>query len=287
MTTINQGMSVEEIKQVVAQLVANAIEAIAIYETKPNMIRKSISQTKREEERVAENASNKRKWEGNHNGSSSQQNKGHKVPRAHTTRPINNKAYVGLYLCATSENFTIMNYTLSDVIIGMDWLSMYHAMIVCAEKIVRIPWGNETLIVHGDGSNQGNETHFPEVFLEDLSGLPPTRQVEFQIDLMPGAAPVARAPYRLAPSEMKELSEQLQELSDKGFIRPSSSPWGAPVLFVKKKDGSFRMGIDYQELNKLTVKNRYPLLRIDNLFDQLQGSSVYSKIDLRSGYHQL
>ncbi|GJT64346.1 putative reverse transcriptase domain-containing protein [Tanacetum coccineum] len=105
---------------------------------------------------------------------------------------------------------------------------------------------------------------FPDVFPEDLSGLPPTRKVEFQIDLILGAAPVARAPYRLAPSEMKELSEQLKELSDKGFIRPSSSPWGAPVLFVKKKDGS-----------------------IDDLFDQLQGSSVYSKIDLRSGYHQL
>ncbi|GKC12363.1 putative reverse transcriptase domain-containing protein [Tanacetum coccineum] len=128
---------------------------------------------------------------------------------------------------------------------------------------------------------------FPEVFLEDLPGLPPTRQVEFQINLIPGAAPIARAPYRLAPSEMKELSEQLKELSDKGFIRPSSSPWGAPVLFVKKKDGSFRMCIDYRELNKLTMKNRYPLLRIDDLFDQLQGSSVYSKIDLRSGYHQL
>ncbi|GJU23878.1 putative reverse transcriptase domain-containing protein [Tanacetum coccineum] len=102
---------------------------------------------------------------------------------------------------------------------------------------------------------------FPEVFPEDLP---------------------ARAPYRLAPSEMKELSEQLKELSDKGFIRPSSSPWGAPVLFVKKKDGSFRMCIDYRELNKLTVKNRYPLPRIDDLFDQLQGSSVYSKIDLSS-----
>ncbi|GJS98637.1 putative reverse transcriptase domain-containing protein [Tanacetum coccineum] len=128
---------------------------------------------------------------------------------------------------------------------------------------------------------------FSEVFPEDLPGLPPTRQVEFQIDLVPGVAPVAQAPYRLAPSEMKELSEQLKELSDKGFIRPSSSPWGAPVLFVKKKDGSFRMCIDYRELNKLTVKNRYPLPRIDDLFDQLQGSSVYSKIDLRSGYHQL
>ncbi|GKA56180.1 putative reverse transcriptase domain-containing protein, partial [Tanacetum coccineum] len=128
---------------------------------------------------------------------------------------------------------------------------------------------------------------FPEVFPEDLPGLPPARQVEFQIDLVPGAAPVARAPYRLAPAEMQELSTQLQELSDRGFIRPSSSPWGAPVLFVKKKDGSFRMCIDYRELNKLTVKNRYPLPRIDDLFDQLQGSRVYSKIDMRYGYHQL
>ncbi|GJR67206.1 putative reverse transcriptase domain-containing protein [Tanacetum coccineum] len=128
---------------------------------------------------------------------------------------------------------------------------------------------------------------FPDVFPEDLLGIPPTRQVEFQIDLVPGAAPVARAPYRLAPSEIKELAEQLQELSDKGFIRPNSSPWGAPVLFVKKKGGSFHMCIDYRELNKLTVKNRYPLPRINDLFDQLQGSSVYSKIDLRSGYHQL
>ncbi|GKA90014.1 putative reverse transcriptase domain-containing protein [Tanacetum coccineum] len=128
---------------------------------------------------------------------------------------------------------------------------------------------------------------FPKVFPEDLPGLYPTRQVEFQIDLVPGVAPVARTPYRLAPSEMKELSGQLKELSDKGFKRPSSSPWGSPVLFVKKKDGSFRTCIDYRELNKLTVKNRYPLPRIDDLFDLLQGSSVYSKIDLRSGYHQL
>ncbi|GKF82093.1 putative reverse transcriptase domain-containing protein, partial [Tanacetum coccineum] len=128
---------------------------------------------------------------------------------------------------------------------------------------------------------------FLEVFLEDLAGLPPTRQVEFQIDLVPGAAPVARVPYRLAPSELQEFSTQLQELYDKGFIRLSSSPWGAPVLFVKKKDGSFQMCIDYRELNKLTVKNRYLLSRIDDLFDQLQGSRVYSEIDLRSGYHQL
>ncbi|GJT99655.1 putative reverse transcriptase domain-containing protein [Tanacetum coccineum] len=156
-----------------------------------------------------------------------------------------------------------------DVVIGMDWLSKYHAKILCDEKVVHIPINGETLIIR------------------DLPGLPPVRQVEFQIDLIPGAAPVARTPYRLAPSEMQELSNQLQELADRGFIRPSTSPWGAPVLFVKKKDGSFRMCIDYQELNKLTIKNRYPLPKIDDLFDQLQGLSVYSKIDLRSGYHQL
>ncbi|GJT21853.1 putative reverse transcriptase domain-containing protein [Tanacetum coccineum] len=207
-----------------------------------------------------------------------------------------------------------------DVIIGMDWLTKYHGVIICDEKIVRVPFGKETLIFQGDGSNQRKESRlniisctkaqeylakgcdvflahittkeakdkseekrledvpivrdFPEVFPEDLPGIPPARQVEFQIDLVPGAAPVARAPYRLAPSEMKELAEQLQELSDKGFIRPNSSPWGAPVLFVKKKDGSFCMCIDYRELNKLTEKNRYPLTRIEDLFDQLQGSSV-------------
>ncbi|GKE13090.1 putative nucleotidyltransferase, ribonuclease H [Tanacetum coccineum] len=128
---------------------------------------------------------------------------------------------------------------------------------------------------------------FEDVFPDDLSGLPPQRQIEFRIDLIPGATPIAKSPYRLAPSEMQELSEQLQELQDKGFIRPSYSTWGAPVLFVKKKDGSFRMCIDYHELNKLTIKNRYPLPRIDNLFDQLQGAHYFSKIDLRSGYHQL
>ncbi|KAD3640129.1 hypothetical protein E3N88_29352 [Mikania micrantha] len=128
---------------------------------------------------------------------------------------------------------------------------------------------------------------YPDVFPEDLPGLPPVRQVEFRIDLVPRANPVAKSPYRLAPSEMQELSSQLQELLDKGFIRPSFSPWGAPVLFVKNKDGSFRMCIDYRELNKLTIKNKYPLPRIDDLFDQLQGATCFSKIDLRSGYHQL
>ncbi|GKA09494.1 putative reverse transcriptase domain-containing protein [Tanacetum coccineum] len=212
-----------------------------------------------------------------------------------------------------------------DVVIGMDWLSKYHARIIFDEKVVHIPIDGETLIIRGDRSktrlnliscikteryiSRGCQVsvaqimkkkpnkkrledilvikEFPEVFLEDLPGLPPVRQVEFQIDLIPRAAPVACAPYRLALLEMQELSNQLQELLDRGFIRPSTLPWGAPVLFVKKKDGSFRMCIDYRELNKLTVKNHYLLPRIDDLFDLLQGSSVYSKIDLRSGYHQL
>ncbi|GJY00837.1 putative reverse transcriptase domain-containing protein [Tanacetum coccineum] len=183
-----------------------------------------------------------------------------------------------------------------DVIIGMDWLADNDAVIICGKKEVHIPIKNRTLVVKGDSNSSRLKViscikarkyiergchlflahitekeksekrledvpvicDFPEVFPDDLPGLPPSRQVEFKIDLVPGAAPVARAPYRLAPSEMKELSEQLKELLEKGFIRPSSSPWGAPTVLL-----------------------------IDDLFDQLQGSSVYSKIDLRSGYHQL
>nr|GEU64077.1 putative reverse transcriptase domain-containing protein [Tanacetum cinerariifolium] len=194
-----------------------------------------------------------------------------------------------------------------DVIIGMDWLANHHAVSVCGEKIVRIPYRNKVLIVRGDRSGKEKKSKlsiisctktykyikkgcliflaqvmkkgtkekskekrledvpiirgFPEVFPEDLPGLPPTRQVEFQIDLVTGATPVARAPYRIAPSKLQELSTQLQELFDKGFIRTSSSPWGAPVLFVKNKDGSFWMCINYRKLNKLTMKNRYPLSR--------------------------
>ncbi|GKD84633.1 hypothetical protein Tco_1355787, partial [Tanacetum coccineum] len=121
---------------------------------------------------------------------------------------------------------------------------------------------------------------FPEVFPEDFLELPRSRQVEFQINLVSGVASVARAPYRLASSELQKLSTQLQELSDKGFIKPSSSPWGAPVLFVKKKDGSFQMCIDYRELNKLTVKNRYPLPRIDDLFDYEEEHAEHLKLIL-------
>ncbi|GJU29661.1 putative reverse transcriptase domain-containing protein [Tanacetum coccineum] len=193
-----------------------------------------------------------------------------------------------------------------DVIIGMDWLSNLKAEIICHEKVVRIPLPDgkvlrvlgerpeekARLLMSAKASDKKQEEivvvrDFPKVFLDDLSGLPPLWEIEFRIELIPGVVPIAKSPYRLAPFELENLSGQLKELQDKGFIRPSSSPWGAPVLFVKKKDGSFRMCIDYRELNKLAVKNRYPLPKIDDLFDQLQGSQFFSKIDLRSGYHQL
>ena len=128
---------------------------------------------------------------------------------------------------------------------------------------------------------------FRDVFLEELPGLPPIREIEVSIETIPGVSPITQSPYRMAPMELAELKVQLQELLDKGFIRPSNSSWGAPVLFVKKKDGTLRLCIDYRQLNKVTVKNRYPLPRIDDLFDQLKGARVFSKIDLRSGYHQL
>ncbi|KAL0559098.1 hypothetical protein IC582_003688 [Cucumis melo] len=213
-----------------------------------------------------------------------------------------------------------------DVILGMDWLAANHASIDCSRKEVTFnPPSRASFKFKGEGSrtlpqvisairaskllSQGTwgilasvvDTReadvslssepvvrdYPDVFPEELPGLPPHREVEFAIELEPGTVPISRAPYRMAPAELKELKVQLQELLDKGFIRPSVSPWGAPVLFVKKKDGSMRLCIDYRELNKVTVKNRYPLPRIDDLFDQLQGATVFSKIDLRSGYHQL
>nr|GEZ42214.1 putative reverse transcriptase domain-containing protein [Tanacetum cinerariifolium] len=193
-----------------------------------------------------------------------------------------------------------------DVIVGMEWLSYHGAVIDCYETIVRIPLPNgEILKVQGERPKKDPKSlacikadekklddilvirDFLEVFPDDLSGLPPVREIEFRIDLIPSALPVVKSPYQLASSEMLELSNQLKELQEKGFVRPSHSPWGAPVLFVKKKDGAMRMCIDYRKLNKLTVKNRYPLLRIDDLFDQLQGACCFSKVDLRSGYHQL
>ncbi|KAI3822293.1 hypothetical protein L1987_09882 [Smallanthus sonchifolius] len=207
-----------------------------------------------------------------------------------------------------------------DLVLGMDWLAANEAQIVCKRKMIHLKaTDGNPITVHGDWNckmpnvismikaesymRRGCEAYlayviddrmkmkelkdvpvvcnFPEVFPEDLPGLPPDREIEFQINLLPGAQHVAKAPYRLAPSEMKELMSQLEELTEKGFITLSISPWGAPVLFVKKKDGSMRMCIDYRELNKRTVKNKYPLPRIDDLFDQLlvlkdlsQGSSI-------------
>ncbi|GKA88380.1 putative reverse transcriptase domain-containing protein [Tanacetum coccineum] len=167
-----------------------------------------------------------------------------------------------------------------DVIIGMDWLSNHKAEIICHEKVVRIPLLYvKVLRVLGERPEE-KARHL-------MSAKDKEHKQEEMVVLVPGVIPVVKSPYRLAHSEMEELSGQLKELQDKDFIRPSSSPWGAPVLFVKKKEGSCRMWIDYRELNKLTIKNLYPLSRIDGLFDQLQGSQYFSKIDLRSGYHQL
>ncbi|XP_060182450.1 uncharacterized protein LOC132612133 [Lycium barbarum] len=213
-----------------------------------------------------------------------------------------------------------------DVIMGMDWLASCYATVCCRTKVVRFEFPNEPVIEWKGNSvvprgrfisylkarkmiSKGYIYHlvrvkdsdaqtptlqsvpvvneFPEVFPEDLPGVPPDREIEFGIDLLPDTQPISIPPYRMAPAELKELKAQLKDLLDKGFIRPSVSPWGAPVLFVRKKDGSLRMCIDYRQLNKVTIKNRYPLPRIDDLFDQLQGAQCYSKIDLRSGYHQL
>nr|GEW11846.1 putative reverse transcriptase domain-containing protein [Tanacetum cinerariifolium] len=213
-----------------------------------------------------------------------------------------------------------------DIILGMDWLTEHHATIDCRSyRVIFGDIHAPEFIYHGslpgksmqiisalqartllshccegflatihDTTSDGPSIHdqpivseFPDVFPDELPGIPPVREVEFNIELIPGAEPISKAPYRMAPIELKELKDQLQELLERGFIRPSMSPWGAPVLFVKKKDGSMRLCIEYRELNKITVRNRYPLPRIDDLFDQLQGAMHFSKIDLRSGYHQL
>ena len=213
-----------------------------------------------------------------------------------------------------------------DAILGMDWLTMHGANVNCPSKeVVLIAPGGQRVCFTGDRrampsgvisaltvdrlirkgceaflacaiSAEGSGTSladipvvcwFPDVFPEELPGLPPSREMEFSIDLVSDTRPISRAPYRMAPPELKELKAQLQELLDKGFIKPSVSPWGAPVLFVKKKDGTIRLCVDYRQLNKATIKDKYPLPRIDDLFDQLQGAAVFSKIDLRSRHHQL
>ncbi|GKC06577.1 putative reverse transcriptase domain-containing protein [Tanacetum coccineum] len=174
-----------------------------------------------------------------------------------------------------------------NIVTGMDWLSNYKTEIICHAKVVRIPLPDGK-VIRVLGERLGEKAKLlMGAKASDKKQEEIVVEFEFRIELTPGATPVAKSPYRLAYSELEELSGQLKELQDKGFIRPSSSPWGAPVLFVKKNDGSFRMCIDYRELNKLTVKNCYPLPRIDELFDQLQGLQFFSKIDIRSGYHQL
>jgi len=191
-----------------------------------------------------------------------------------------------------------------DVILGLDWMKQYQTNIKCKENVVALttPKGERirvNVVVQAPPTatvNQLNDdvdprdrvvNEFLDVFLDELPSVAPDQDIEFIIELLPGTAPIAKRPYRMRVNELEELKKQKKELQDKGFIRPSSSPWGAPVIFLDKKDGSQRMCVDYRSLNEVTIKNKYPLPRIDDLFDQLRGACVLSKIDLRSGYHQL
>jgi hypothetical protein len=191
----------------------------------------------------------------------------------------------------------------------MDWLSKHKILIDCTKKSAKLttPEGKEIKfvaepVVTAKGvanrakvnqldASQGSEVpvvnEFTDVFPEELPGMPPDRDIEFVINLKPGTTPIYNTPYRMATPELAELKKHIKELLEKGFIRPSSSPWGAPVIFVPKKDGTQRLCVDYHALNEVTIKNKYPLPRIDDLFDQLYGACVFSKIDLRSAYHQL
>jgi hypothetical protein len=192
-----------------------------------------------------------------------------------------------------------------DVILGMNWLAQHKAVLNTDLRTIRLSYGQEEILlsipiaIPARPIGRINEAiipeikdipvvcEFPDVFPEDLPGLPPERDVEFVIELKPGTTPISRRSYRMPPNELAELKIQLQDLLEKGFIRPNSSPWGCPAIFVKKKDQTLRMCVDYRPLNEVTIKNKYPLPRIDILFDQLTGARVFSKIDLRSGYHQI
>jgi hypothetical protein len=186
----------------------------------------------------------------------------------------------------------------------MDWLSKYNGVIQCTRKAVKLTKKDRTSVefvamVQSDQDSVLNQTkiialedirvvqEYPDVFPAELPGMPPDRDIEFLIELLPGTPPISKRPYRMAINELVELKKQIAELQAKGFIRPSSSPWGAPVLFAEKKDGIQRMCVHYRSLNEVTIKNKYPLPRIEDLFDQMKGARVFSKIDLRSGYHQL
>jgi hypothetical protein len=191
-----------------------------------------------------------------------------------------------------------------DIILGMDWLSKYDGVIQCARKALKLTKKDRTSVefvamVRSDQDSVLNQTkvialedikvvrEYPDVFPAELSGMPPDHDIEFLIELLPGTPPISKRPYRMPINELVELKKQIAKLQAKGFIRPSSSPWGAPVLFVEKKDGTHRMCVDYRSLNEVTIKNKYPLPGIEDLFDQMKGASIFSKIDLRSGYHQL
>ena len=190
-----------------------------------------------------------------------------------------------------------------DVILGMDWMSKYGGSIECASKSIYLttPEGKMIKYVsrHVPRRSQVNTLtgvvqeevpvvkDYPDVFPEELPGMPPDRDIEFLIELLPGTGPISKRPYRTPAKDLEEIKKQIKELLDKGYIRPSLSPWGSPVLLVEKKDGSLRMVVDYRGLNEVTIKNKYPLPMINDLFDRLQGAKVFSKIDLRSGYHQL
>jgi hypothetical protein len=191
-----------------------------------------------------------------------------------------------------------------DILLGMDWMTRHRVSLDIFSRIVEInsPEYGHT-IVHfpqqeyvssGVYAIKGIKLEdipvvceYPDVFPDDLPGMPPDRDVEFVIELQPGTAPISKRPYRMPPNELAELKLQLQELLDKGYIRPSASPWGCPALFVKKKDNSLRLCVDYRPLNAVTIKNKYALPRIDILFDQLAAAKIFSKIDLPSGYHQI
>jgi hypothetical protein len=191
-----------------------------------------------------------------------------------------------------------------DVILGMDWMTQHKVVLDISDRVVEIKSptvGHTTLYLpFKDGTDSCAYVtiishldeipvvcEYPDVFPEELPGMPLDRDVEFVIELQPGTAPISKQCYRMPPKILAKLKNQLQELLDKGYIHPSSSPWGCPALVVKKKDGSLRLCVDYRLLNAVTIKNRYPLPRIDVLFNQLAGAKVFSKIDLRSGYHQI
>jgi hypothetical protein len=202
------------------------------------------------------------------------------------------------------SNLITINLGSMDVILGMEWMNQHKVILDIADRVVEInspTVGHTTLYLpFKDGTDSSAYVtiispldeipvvcEYPDVFPDELHGMPPDRDVEFVIKLQPGTAPISKRPYRVPPKELAELKTQLQELLDKGYIRPSSSPWGCPALFVKKRDGILRMCVDYRPLNAVTIKNKYLLPRIDVLFDQLADAKVFSKIDLHSGYHQI